>query len=77
MAPWGVFGMPMLTVHQVSDVVMSVVARHAAEGGPAALVARRRELEAGVGCVHLLLQEGGGRVVDPYAGFTAGRRVLP
>jgi hypothetical protein len=76
MGPWGVFSLPMLTMGQVADVAMSVVARHAAEGH-AARLARRRELEAGVGCVHLLLQERGGRVVDPYAGFAAGRTALP
>lgn len=74
MAPWGVFGLPMLSTDQVVDVVMRVVRAHEAETHEQRLQ-RRAQLEAGVGCVHLLLQEAGGRVVDPYAGGPTPARV--
>ncbi|KAI8471533.1 MAG: hypothetical protein J3K34DRAFT_468165 [Monoraphidium minutum] len=72
MAPWGVFGLPLLTTARVVAAVQEVIARHESEG-PAGRLARRAELERGAGCIRLLLQKGGGTVVDPYAGFVPGQ----
>jgi len=72
------WGQPLLSTAQVVNVVLDVVKSHhqkqqaaataagaAATAAAAAAEVAKRRLQEGVGCVHLLLQNG--RVVDPFA----------